>query len=148
MLSLITVLAATLGFNIGATPGADQDEPRADEQGGGLLGGLLDGEVHVALGGCLGVDIEVGASCGVLTGAGAVRECDPLTTEAACVAELGPGSGVEAFAACTAKLTAHCAAEVQAGGALFCDGDFIGAATCLGQLDVDVEIDAEACVRA
>jgi len=45
-------------------------------------------------------------------------------------------------------LTAHCAAEVQAGGALFFDGDFIGADTCLGQIDVDVEIDAEACVRA
>jgi len=73
---------------------------------------------------------------------------DLLSVEAACVAELGRDSGVEALAGCAAKLAAHCAAEVQAGGALFFDGDFIGADTCLGQIDVDVEIDAEACVRA
>ncbi len=144
VLSIVTILAAMLTFDLGATPAADQGEPRDDQ--GGVPGGAPDGELHVALGDCLGVEIEVGASCGVLTGAAAALECDPLSVEAGCIAELGPDCGGEAFAACTAALTAHCEAEVQAGGALFCGGTFIGADTCLGQIDVDVDIDAEACV--
>ena len=145
MLSTITILAATLAFNLGATPAANQGQPKADKVGG-LFGGLFDLDVDVELGDCLGVEIDVGAKCGVLAGAGAALECDPLSVEAACIAELGVDCDALAFAACTAELTAHCEAEVQAGGALFCDGNFLGADTCLGEIDVDVDIDAEACV--
>lgn len=147
MFSTITILVSTLAFNLTATPMPADGQP-GKGNGGGLLGGLLggDGEVEVKLGDCLGVDIAVKAECGVLAGAKAALECNPLSVEAACIAELGVDCGVEAFAACTAELTAHCEAEALAGGALFCDGNFIGADTCLGNIDVDVKIDAEGCV--
>ena len=123
------------GFNLGIDLGGG---------GGGNGGGDVD--IDVELGDCFGVDIEVGAACGVLVGVDALLECDPLSVEAACIAELGEDCGIEAFAACTAQLTAHCEAEVKAGGALFCDGVFVGADTCLGGIDVDVDVDVDACV--
>jgi len=116
----------------------------------GLLGGIFgddddddDGGIDIDLGDCLGVDIDVGASCGIVAGLDFWAECNPLAVEAACIAELGADCGVEAFAACTAQLVAHCQAELEAGGALFCDGVFIGADVCLGGIDVDVDVDLE-----
>jgi len=147
MFSTITILASTLAFNLIATPAQTEAKPQ-DKPGNGLFGLGIDlgGKVDVDLGDCLGVDIVVGAKCGVLAGVEAALECDPLSVEAACIAELGADCGIQAFAACTAEMTAHCQAEVQAGGALFCDGNFIGADTCLGDIDVDVDIDTEDCV--
>jgi hypothetical protein len=119
----------------------------------GLLGGIFgddddddddnDGGIDIDIGDCLGVDIDVGASCGVVAGLDFWAECNPLAVEAACIAELGEDCGIEAFAACTAELVAHCQAELEAGGALFCDGVFVGADVCLGGIDVDVDIDLE-----
>ncbi len=151
MLSTLAILFSTLALNFGAaTP-----TPLASQVSGyGILGGTLlgfglggGGDAALAgLGDCLGVDIAVGASCGVLAGVGAALECDARSVEAACLAELGGGRSSETLAACTAELTAHCVAEVDAGGALFCDGHFVGAGSCLAGIDVDVKIDAEACV--
>lgn len=153
MFSTTTILASVLALNLTAASTTMHGEPtlQARPTIGGLFGGQgflgFGGGVKVAPGDCLGVDIAAGASCGVLTGAAALLECDPLSVEAACLAELGADSGVDAFVGCTAALTAHCQAEVNAGGALFCDGLFVGADTCLGAIEVDVEIDAEACVE-
>ena len=153
MLSKISLIATTLALTL-----APASEPTAHGgDGGGLLGGGLllgiglggDGEgggVEVALGDCFGVDIEKHADCGILVGVDAMLECNPLSVEAACVAELGANCGLAAFAACTAALTAHCEAELLAGGALFCEGHFIGADACLGGIDVDIDLDADECV--
>jgi hypothetical protein len=119
-----------IGIDIGG--GGDDDD-----------GGV---DVDVDLGDCLDVDIEAGASCGILAGLDFYAECDPLSVEAACIAELGADCGLEAFAACTAELTAHCQAELEADGALFCDGHFIGGGGCLDEIDVDVDIDLLECV--
>lgn len=161
MFSTISMLATTLALNV--APMAPPVQHGQNNNcgfgcGGGLLGDLFgiigddddDGEggidIDLELGDCLGVDIEVGAKCGIVAGVDALLECDPLSVEAACIAELGLDCGLEAFAACTAELTAHCKAEVEAGGALFCDGHFIGGDNCLGGIDVDVDIDGDACV--
>lgn len=121
--------------------------------GEGCLGGSgrilgieldLDGDLDLDLGTCFDVAVELGAACALVADVDADLYCDPLTVEAACVAELGVDCGVEAFAACVVAMTAHCAAEIEAGGALFCDGLFVGADACLGGL-VGVELDADAC---
>lgn len=113
---------------------------------GSFLGIELDlgGDLDLDLGSCFDIDVELGAACALVADVDADLYCDPLSVEAACVAELGVDCGVEAFAACVVDMTAHCAAEIEAGGALFCDGLFVGADICLGGL-IGVELDADAC---
>ena len=126
-------LGCGLGGLLGIDLGGDDDDGDDDGEGG----------IDIDLGDCLGVDIEVGASCGVVAGLDFFAECNPLAVQAACIAELGEDCGLEAFAACEAQLVAHCQAELEAGGALFCDGVFVGADVCLGGIDVDVDVDLE-----
>ncbi|MEZ4452954.1 MAG: hypothetical protein R3B09_26075 [Nannocystaceae bacterium] len=100
---------------------------------------------------CFDVDIDVGATCGIVVDLDASLVCDPLSVEAACLAKLGvdaddEGIDVDAFVACTAELVAACEADVEAGGALFCDGHYIGGDLCLGGIDVDIDLDADACL--
>jgi hypothetical protein len=153
MLATLSTIVLALNFAPAPAPTLQAQEGCGGDCGGnggfflGIdLGGDIDLDVDVDLGDCLGVDVELGANCVVLAGVDALVECNPLSVEAACLAELGVDCGLEAFVACTAELTAHCQAEVLAGGALFCDGAFIGADICLGGLDVDVNVDADACV--
>ena len=156
---LSTILISTLALAPTAVSTPTHTAGCGNGCGGGLLGGFGlgidlgggdddggDVDLDVELGDCFGVDIEVGASCGVVVGVDALLECNPLSVEAACIAELGEDCGIDAFLACTAELTAHCEAELNAGGALFCDGVFVGADTCLGGIDVDVDVDVDACV--
>ncbi|MBL9105814.1 MAG: hypothetical protein JNL82_33140, partial [Myxococcales bacterium] len=151
ILATFTSFAFTAPATIAApTPPPTHTQPGCQSCGGFLgieLGGGDDDEngggIDIDLGDCLGVDIEAGASCGVVAGLDFWAECNPLAVEAACVAELGEDCGVEAFAACTAELVAHCQAELEAGGALFCDGMFVGADVCIDGIDVDVDVDLE-----
>ena len=151
MSATIFALFSTLAIN---APTADLAAPTGDRTEHGCIFGC-GGGIDIDIGipdwddeedECFGVDIDVGADCGILAGLDLFAECDPLAVEAACIAELGVDCGVEAFAACTASLVAQCQAELEAGGALFCDGHFIGGDSCLGDIDVDVNIDVDACV--
>jgi hypothetical protein len=115
--------------------------------GGGGLGidiGLdLDLDLDLDLGACFDIDLDLGAACTVVAGVDASLYCDPLSVEAVCAAELGLNPDIEVWAACLAQVTAHCEAEIEAGGALFCDGLFVGADICLGGLlGIDLDVDA------
>lgn len=120
---------------------------------GGCLfgcGGLdLDFDIDIGLdldldlGMCFDLGLRFGADCAVVAGVDASLYCDPLSVEAVCVAEVGLDADLEVFADCLAQVTAHCKAEVEAGGALFCEGEFVGADTCLlGLIGVDLDLDA------
>ena len=159
MYATIAMFASTLAFTAPATvTTAPQQGPREHGclffgcgEGGGVIGIDLepdiDIEVDIDLGNCFNVDIDVGASCGIIAGVEAALECNPLSVEAACIAELGADCELDAFVDCTAELVAKCTAEVEVDGALFCDGLYVGADFCLGDLDVDVDIDVDAAVE-
>lgn len=120
--------------------------PQTEE---GLIDLDLDLGLDLELGHCFNVDVDLGAVCGVVADVDANIACNPLSVEAACYAELGKDCGLEAFIACTAEVTAQCKAELEAGGALFCDGAFIGADICLGgllDLDLGIDLDVDACL--
>ena len=145
IIALFSTLAITAPIN------AEIAQPSRTEHGcpfgcGG--GGGID--IDIGIGGepdeCFGIDIDVGADCGILAGLDFFAECDPLAVEAACIAELGVDCGVEAFAACTASLVAQCQADLEAGGAIFCDGQFVGGDLCWGGIDVDVDVDLDGCL--
>lgn len=115
----------------------------------GLIDLDLDLGLDLELGHCFDIDVALGAVCGVVADVDANIACNPLSVEAACYAELGKDCGLEEFIACTAELTAQCKAELAAGGALFCDGVFVGADICLGgllDLNLGIDLDVDACL--
>lgn len=135
---------------VAVTPAQAHGECQFGCGGGGGLDLDLDLGIDLGLdldlGQCFDIDLELGAACGIVADVDAELYCNPLSVEAACYAELGVDCGLDAFAACVAEVTAHCQAEIEAGGALFCDGVFIGAETCLwGLLDDDIDLDVDAC---
>ncbi|MBZ5714650.1 hypothetical protein [Nannocystis pusilla] len=107
----------------------------------------IDLGLDLDLGDCFDIDVGLGADCALVTDVDAALYCNPLSVEAACIAELGLDCGLDAFIACVADMTAHCEAEIEAGGALFCDGVFVGADVCLGGLGLglDIDLDLDAC---
>jgi hypothetical protein len=167
MSRIIHCLPVFLAFAVAAEPaqaawGGCQDGCLGGN--GGFLGIELDLDgdldLDLDLGTCFDLDLGLGAACALVADVDADLYCDPLSVEAACIAELGVDCGVEAFAACVVDMTAHCAAEIEAGGALFCDGLFVGADGCFGgllgalldidacfdvDLDVDVDLDLGVC---
>ncbi|WAS92461.1 hypothetical protein [Nannocystis punicea] len=152
-----------VAFSFAAAAGYSVSTPVAEAHGcetgcGGGWGGLgidldldldIDVGLDIDLGTCFDIDVGLGADCAIVADVDAELYCNPLSVEAACIAELGLDCGLDAFLGCVADMTAHCEAEIEAGGALFCDGVFLGADACLGGLGgllgIDIDLDIDAC---
>lgn len=91
---------------------------------------------------CHDVGVGPDSICTVLSGAAAADSCTPLSVERACFAGLEWDDDLSTVATCTSDLVAECEAEVTGGGALFCDGYYVGAPICANDLDVPLQDEA------
>ncbi|MDC0721441.1 hypothetical protein [Nannocystis bainbridge] len=102
-----------------------------------------DDDIDLGLGECFDIDLDLGADCIVIDDLDELV-CDPVSVAEACLVQLGPGPDIHDFADCLGDMVALCEAEIEDGGALFCDGLFVGADACLlGLIDLDIDIDID-----
>ncbi|MEZ4450825.1 MAG: hypothetical protein R3B09_15195 [Nannocystaceae bacterium] len=88
---------------------------------------------------CHDTDVRPDSVCNILSGAAAASACSPLSVERACFSSLEGDDDLYTVATCTGDLVTQCTSEVMNGGALFCDGYYVGAPICANDLDVDLD---------
>lgn len=87
------------------------------------------------------VPVDPKQTCNVFAGADAASACSPTSVADACAASLDAADDIYSFASCTSEMVAQCEAEVADGGALFCDGIYVGSPICAAGIEAEIDLD-------